>query len=234
LHYQTTFDILNLSIGSVEAKLQIYDPKGTPTGVFCSPIAPPPSTVSVLLNAGGELHRSTSADLPLLNGWARLTWDQAVELQMTGEVTFISASPQPCLLVCNRSSAEIIASAHIPAVRAAKEFRAAVAITKNRHTALALVNPSDSQAASVQITLRHPSGELYHAFNRRIDPQNRITKYVWVLVQCDLDFCPFPPEPTPEMFHGSVQITSDIPIAVAALDVLFPEGKYVAVPVLAP
>jgi hypothetical protein len=36
------------------------------------------------------------------------------------------------------------------------------------------------------------------------------------------------------MFHGTLQIISDIPIAVGALDVLFPEGKFVGVPAVAP
>ena len=33
------------------------------------------------------------------------------------------------------------------------------------------------------------------------------------------------------MGHGSLEISSDLPIAVGGLQVLFPEGKYVEVPV---
>ncbi|HEY3127833.1 MAG TPA: hypothetical protein VGL91_00095 [Acidobacteriota bacterium] len=232
-HYQTTFTILNLSSSTVEAKLQIYDQKGAPGGVFCSPLAPPPSTATALLNANGEFHNSTSANLPILNGWARLTWDKPVTVHAASEVTFVGAPPAPCLLICNRPSTEIIASARVLAVKAAKEFRVAASITHNRHTALALVNPSASDSANIQATLFGPSGEVLKTFSGyHVPPQGRLTEYTWNLVECN--FCFVPPQPPPDMFHGTLQIISDIPIAVGALDVLFPEGKFVGVPAVAP
>lgn len=232
-HYQTTFTVLNLSSGTVEAKLQIYDQKGAPGGVFCSPIGPPPSTVTAVLNANGEFHNSTSANLPLLNGWARLTWDKPASIQATAEVTFVGAPPVPCLLICNRPSTEIVSSARVQAVKTGKEFRVAASITHNRHTALALVNPSSSDTASIQATLLAPSGEVVKTFGGyRVAPQGRVTDYAWNFVECN--FCFVPPQPPPDMFHGTLQIISDVPIAVGALDVLFPEGKFVSVPVVVP
>ena len=74
-HYQTIFTVLNASSQDVHATLEVFNSTGSATGVFCSPLAPPPSSVSATLTPGGELFRFTSADLPFLNGWARLRWE---------------------------------------------------------------------------------------------------------------------------------------------------------------
>ena len=49
MHYQTIFTILNASRQEISATLQIYSKAGTPAGVFCSPLAPPPSSVTTTL-----------------------------------------------------------------------------------------------------------------------------------------------------------------------------------------
>jgi hypothetical protein len=75
LHYQTIFTILNTTAQIVRATLQVYGNAGTTGGVFCSPLAPPPSSLTATLNPGALSLQFTSADLPFLDGWARLSWE---------------------------------------------------------------------------------------------------------------------------------------------------------------
>src|SRR5262249_28873465 len=53
-HYQSIFTVLNASSQDVHATLEIYNNSGALTGAFCSPLAPPPSSVTATLNPGGE------------------------------------------------------------------------------------------------------------------------------------------------------------------------------------
>jgi len=38
----------------------------------------------------------------------------------------------------------------------------------------------------------------------------------------------------PDMFQGSVILTADTAFAVGALNIMFPEGKFVSVPIISP
>src|SRR5437867_929340 len=123
LHYQTIFTILNASTQNIRATLQIYDNAGFAGGVFCSPIAPPPSSVTATLSPNQQYFQFTSADIPFINGWARLRWEGSSSILASAELTLIAATPAPCLLVCNRPSTEKLSSAMITAIKPAREFR---------------------------------------------------------------------------------------------------------------
>ncbi|HEV8129818.1 MAG TPA: hypothetical protein VGQ81_01085 [Acidobacteriota bacterium] len=235
VHYQTAFTVLNNSAIVALVNAQIYDSSGSPAGVFCSPIAPPPSRFTASLSPAGSFHNSTSADQPLTNGWARLTWDGTAAVQAEAEINFINTAPMPCLLICNRPSNEIIASASVPAVKAARDFRLPATLTPNRQTAIALVNPQSGGPATVTLQLLGSDGQVVvgGAVSTQVPPQGRVAQFLRRFFECDICMAAptFAPGP---MFHGSLKITSDIPIAVGALNVIFPEGKLVSVPVSSP
>jgi hypothetical protein len=233
LHYQTIFTILNTTAQTVVADLQVYSNEGAPGGVFCSPVAPPPSIVSATLKPGADYVSFTSADLPFHDGWARLRWQGSTSLVAGAEVTLVGAPPSPCLLVCNRPSTEKISSTQVPAVVAAREFRFPVTINRFRQTALALINPSATESASVRVTVLNASGEtaalgVPGTFDVRIQPLERVSRFLWQLA---LDHSsPAVVIPVPDSFQGSVVLTGDKPFAVGALNVMFPEGKLVSIP----
>lgn len=235
LHYQTIFTILNTTGQTVNADLQVYGNTGAPGGVFCSPLAPPPSAVGATLKPGAEYVQFTSADLPFHDGWARLRWLGSTSLVVGAEVTLVAAPPTPCLLVCNRPSTEKLSSTQIPSVVAAREFRLPVTLNHNRQTALALVNPSATDSVGVRITILDASGEtailgVPGTFDVKIQPLERVSRFLWQLA---LDHSvPTVMVPVPDGFQGSVVLTGDNPFVVGALNIMFPEGKLVSVPVI--
>jgi hypothetical protein len=236
-HYQTIFTVLNASSQDVHVTLEVFNGEGKAAGVFCSPLEPPPSSVTTTLTPGAELFRFTSADLPFLNGWARLRWDGSSSVLAGAELTLVAAPPDRCLLVCNRPSNEKLSSAQIPAVRPAREFRFPLTLNRNRQTAMAIVNPSSVDTLIASITVLDGSGSnaelgIPNHFEVKIGPQQRVSKFVWEMV---IEATPtFAPVPFPEGFQGSVIVSSTSDFALGALNIMFPEGKFVSVPAVSP
>lgn len=233
LHYQTNFTILNTTGYRIGAELQVYSNAGTPGGVFCSPLAPPPSSFAATLDPSALFTQFTSADLPFHDGWARLRWQGPTSLVVNEEVTLVAAPPAPCALVCNRPSTEKISSTQISAVVPAREFRLPVTFNRYRQTALAVINPSATDSLNVRISLLDASGEearlgVPGTFDVKIRPLERISRFLWQLA---LDHSPLTViVPVPENFQGSVILTGDNPFVVSALNIMFPEGKFVSIP----
>lgn len=238
LHYQTIFTILNTSTQEIQATLQVYSNAGAPGGVFCSPLAPPPpSSAIVTLKPNAEYLQFTSADLPFHNGWAHLHWEGPASILAAEEVTLVAAPPSPCQLICNRPSTEKLSSTQTPSIKPARDFRLPVTINSYRQTALALVNPSCTDAVNVKISILDAFGEIAKLgpptqFEIKIRPLERISKYLWQMaVEHSILTVIFP---VPEMFQGSVILTADAPFAAGALNIMFPEGKFVSIPSLSP
>ncbi|MFQ5740586.1 MAG: hypothetical protein ACE5JX_16395 [Acidobacteriota bacterium] len=245
LHFQSTFNFLNLSNSTAEGLLQVYDNGGELTTDFllCTPVPTPDPSVKFPFTPGSSIHHTGITDTPLLSGWGRLTWETSARIEGSVEVTLINAPPHPCLLVCTRPSSEIVSTTQVPGVRPAKEFRFPVIITENRHSAFALVNPSNTETARISLTLLDSLGQVFRDGdgNRAqieeyfMAPFTRVSQFAWDFFDaCDPQhqICTLPvPTPAPDLFHGSIQIKSDIPIAVGGLHVLFPEGKIVGLPV---
>lgn len=236
-HYQTIFTVLNTSTQGIQATLQVYADSGKPGGVFCSPLAPPPSRLTATLDPNAQLFQFTSADLGFHNGWALLNWEGPPSILASEEVTLITAPPSPCLLVCNRPSTEKLSSAQIAAVKPAREFHLPVTINANRQTALALVNPSATATVTVKISILDASGAaatlgVPSSFEVTIHPLERISKFLWQLaLEHSALTVVIPP---PEMFQGSLILSGDNPFAVGALHIMFPEAKFVSVATVSP
>jgi hypothetical protein len=176
----------------------------------------------------------TTADLPFLNGWAMVRWEGSASLLVSSEVSFIAAAPSPCLLVCNRPSTEKLSSVQISAVEPARDFRLPVTINRYRQTALALVNPSTVDTIRIKITILDASGEspklsVPDTFEISIGPMERVSKFLWQMAQEQLAVTVI--IPPPEQYQGSVRLTSSSRFAVGALNIMFPEGKFAAIPV---
>lgn len=246
-HYQSTFTFLNLSDTTAAGTLAVYDDEGVLSTGFleCRPVEPPPDLVDWSLPGLALNHVSGITDGPLLSGWGELIWAGSKELSASAEITLIAGEPRSCQVICNRTSSEIVTSVQIPAVRPARGFQNPVTINPNRHTAMALVNPSHSESAELQITLLDSSGEIFLYGDEEVPleisfllrPRNRSAQFVWDFFDdCDVNHqvclaVALPSRPVPEMLHGSIRIESDRPIAVGAVHLLFPEGKLVSQPV---
>jgi len=234
-YYQTIFTVLNTSPQDVAATLQIYNNAGLPTGAFCSPIAPPPSSSTFTLSSNQQYFQFTSADLPFLDGWARLTWEGPQSILVSQELTLAAAVPSPCKLVCNLPSTQKLSSAQITAVKPAREFKLPVTINQYRQTAVALINPSSTDAATVGVSILDQSGKSAQLgvpvqFTVVLHPLERISKFLWqmALEQSPLTVLVNPPD----SFQGSVIFSSASPFVVSALHIMYPEGKFVPVPAL--
>ncbi len=119
----------------------------------------------------------------------------------------------------------------LDAVRPQKKFRASLVSmanfssvffgitpqggTDSRQSAYAIVNPSSSDAAKIDLVALDSRGNTACATSLTIPPLNRISKFASELL--------FPCN-APGI--GSVIISSTLPIAVGALEVSFPEGKF--------
>lgn len=234
LHYQTIFTILNTTTQSVNATLQVYSNEGTPGGVFCAPLAPPPSSLTATLNPDELFLRFTSADLPFRNGWARLTWEGPSSLLASEEVTLVAAPPPPCLLICNWPSTEKVSSMQVPAMVPAIEFRLPITFNPYRQTALALINPSASVPVNVKLSMLDASGKpaqlgVPKSFDVKIGPLERISKFLWQMATEHSALTVI--FPVPENFQGSLVLTADNPFVASAVNFMFPEGKFVSIPI---
>jgi hypothetical protein len=237
MHYQTIFTILNASRQDISATLQIYNNEGNPAGVFCSPLAPPPSSVTIALRPNAQYFSFTSADLPFLFGWARLRWEGPSSILASVEITHVAAAPSRCMLVCNQPSTVKLASAQISALKPGKEFHLPLTINPNRQTGLVLVNPSATDTVNVTVSLLNASGGnadlgVPNSFEITLRPLEQIAGFLWQMALAHS-----PPDlvvSVPDMFQGSVILTADTPFAVGALNIMFPEGKFVAVPIISP
>jgi hypothetical protein len=235
LHYQTIFTVLNTQSNDVNGTLQIYNNTGTASGTFCSPLAAPPSSSNFMLSPNSQYFQFTSADLPFLNGWARMRWQGAALVLASEELTLVAAAPAPCLLVCNRPSTEKLSSAQITAVKPAREFRMPMTINPNRQTAVALINPSSSETVTVKVSIFDSAGKgaqlaVTNQFDVTIRPLERVAKFVWQMAveQSPLAVAPDPPS----SFQGSLVFSSDSLYVASALHIMFPEGKFATVPVV--
>ena len=235
LHYQTIFSILNATSQQIQSTLQVYSNQGKPSGVFCSPIAPPPSSATATLAPNAGYLQFTSADLPFLDGWALLSWQGSASVLAAEEITLVAHAPQPCMLVCNWPSTEKLASTQIAAVTPARQIQLPVTINSYRQTALALVNPSATDTATVRISILDAAGNeaklgVPAIFDIQIPPLRRVSKYLWQLA---LDSSALTVVvPPPDSFQGSVTLSANIPIAVGALHLMFPQAKFTSIPIL--
>ncbi len=222
IHFQTIFRIVNLSTTTTEVTLEAYQNDGSPVRLLELFPLPRPGTKTVLkIDPLGSAEAFTGEDVPSFNGWARVTFDPSANIQVSSEVALINGivGPHP---ICHRPSTEIITSAQVLPVKAAVKFSAFAVNRPNRQSGYAFINPSSTDTVDVFLSLLDSSGKLAASGNLKIPPQGRISKLLPELVNNP-----------PSDFMGTLRVTtaSGPLIGVGALNVLFPEGKFVELPV---
>jgi len=222
VHYQTTIRIVNMSASKAEVTLEAYQNDGTATRILeLFPVARTGTKTVFQIESGGSVEAFTAEDVPPLNGWIRLTFDSATNIQASAEVAQINGpvGPKP---ICTRPSTEILTSVQVPAVAAARKFSGFAVIRPFRKSGYAIVNPSPTQTATVFLSLLDGLGRLAASAILDVPPQGRISRFVQE----------FLPE-APSDFMGSLRLTSTIPVGFSGVNVLFPEGEFSAISVAA-
>lgn len=171
IHFQTTIRIVNLSSEAVEVTLEAYQNDGTPTRILELYPIPLPGTKTIFqIVPGGSVEAYTLGDDPTFHGWVRLEYDASASIQAGTEIALIDApvGPHP---ICLRPSTEILTSAQVAGVQAAKKFAGFAVIRPYRKTAYGLANPCATQIANVFLSLLDISGQLIATARLQIPPQ---------------------------------------------------------------
>jgi len=215
--FETTFSILNQSNASVPARIQLYTNQGKEVdgGLYAFTIPPnllfPFSLFYAAITAGPIP--------PQVNGWGRLTLQSDASVVAQSEITFF---PDPRSIYIPSSSA------YTPTVKPTKMSQISFVYRPGRRSAVAIVNPSSSQNATVEIRVERP----YAVFGfgncpivLTLSPRQRLSKFLDELCGA-VTGGSLPPE------GALVTITSDVPVSVGAIDV-FPQGGFTSLPVRA-
>jgi hypothetical protein len=231
IHYQTTFSLLNTGTQDIHANLQVFTSASEAGSVFCT--ASSPSGVDPIVAPAGQYRLSTSADLPFVNGWARLRWNGSDSLAGSAEISLVNSEPVPCAPIDLRQSYEILAGTPMAAVRPSQEFRFPVVVGANRQPAVSVVNPSESDSIIVRFTILDESGQIAGldvpaSFETTLRPLERSSSLLLQLAAADGGGL------LPDSFQGSVLLTSESPFAAGMLNILLPEGKFESVPAYSP
>ena len=220
IHYQTTIRIVNLQGAPVQVTLEAYQNDGTAVRILeLFPIARTGTKTVFNIDAYGSVEAFTAGDVPDINGWVRLTYDSKASIQATAEVSLINApvGPKP---ICMRPSTDILTTVEIASVRPSTKLGVVAVIRPNRTTGYAIVNPSTTESVTAFLSLMDSSAKLVGSATLTIPPQGRVNRMIYEF---------FPKAPADLM--GSLRVTATRPVAVGAIHVLSPEGKYVSVPV---
>ncbi len=262
-HFQTTFVFFNLSATAKEVGIRAFrDVPFADNLLFCRPLINITPPFDPTLGGGGHLPGSgflrvtSSGESPsLFTGWARFGAFPDQPVEASAELSLLGVPTQACtdgtsevpprIPVFERRSSVVRQSVRVPAVEPAREFLVEAVIGLARETAVAIVNPSLVQPATVRFELLdgegRPLAENSGAAGAACIPEfaipslERLVGPVWTLYAAErLEFLGSTPcsGPRPDAFSGTARITSDQPIAVGALHVILPDGRLVDAPVV--
>ncbi len=231
-HLQTTFRIVNLVDRQIVLRIEGLNDDGVVEQIFCpGPVVGGPER-TLMLPANGAINLGSGGNA--FGGWARITSQESLteSVQIMTEVSIIRGASTPCPpVICTRPSDEIVSSIQSAAIEPAWRFRAQATIASQRESAVAIVNPSATERAQIQILARDRNGQVADANELTLEPGTRVSLLLWQLLLLNKVFI-VPPE-RPGNFHGSIEISSDVPVGVGGAHVLLPEGKLVNLPVQA-
>ncbi|HSR68305.1 MAG TPA: hypothetical protein VLU25_10215, partial [Acidobacteriota bacterium] len=222
--FSTHITLLN-AVGTADAPfiLEVFDSEGhpiDPTDLYC----PGPGQEDLLRQpvAGQHLRGLdlTGGVVPV-SGWARLRAADA--LSASSEVIFTTRTDTGCgALATSLPSQDIQTTVQVPPVRPVRRWVAEGVINPNRESAFSLVNPDLLQSSLVTVTALDAEGNTVDINEIELQPGERISNLLFELLIRGKVFL-LPPE-RPQDYRGSILIESDLPIAVAGLTVLLPEG----------
>lgn len=155
-------------------------------------------------------------------GWTRLQVPSTAKVAARAEVyAFVRID----------SNRNLVDTVTVEAVKPARVFRATLINRdqfrefpppNSRLSAYAVVNPSRNASARIDLTAFDRLGNKVCATSFDLAPRNRVAKLVTEFLA-----------PCAPPIEGMARFTSDIPIAVNAIDLLGPEGQLLSVPVTA-
>jgi hypothetical protein len=217
--FRTLYRVINLG-PEVQGQMDFYFSSGQN---FLS------SGILVPTNGMVEFPRFIDFSVIQQNGWARIILPAAARVQVGSSLITLVRLANDGFQIVNTTS--------LQAVIPAKKFRSTFSNSSRfrapvlgyfppvdndpRQTAFALVNPSATESVQVQLTVLDSKGNSVCSSSIIIPQLNRVSKFITELLQN----CALPNQ-------GSLLISSDSLIAVGALDVFFPEGRILMIPVL--
>ncbi|HEY2934128.1 MAG TPA: hypothetical protein VGK99_20505 [Acidobacteriota bacterium] len=223
--HRTLYGFLNLGPGEFQPRMQFFSSNG---GNFLS-------TGASAVPVNGMVEFPRELDIVVLehNGWARTAVPAGQRVLVWASISTFQFRPGGVF------EQELTGTTRLDAVRPARRFRAPFFnasefrrrtfgyIAPNggaelRRTAYAVVNASADQPALIRVDALDRQGKPLCSTSLTILPLARRNFYI-------PDFFPNC-DPGSE---GSVLFDSNTPIAVGAVDVFFPEGKFLGVPVVA-
>lgn len=238
--YRTSLTLANFSASTQSATLEVFFNDGSslyPSQVICPndggpdfPAGPPPPPIELYDLVAHQQRRVLLSNSSFL-GWGRVTAESGKPFVPQTEVSHVEGQYSPeCSAAQDLPSTSILTTVDIDPVRPSREFSASGSITTTRESGFAVVNPSDSESAAVSITAFNADGSVFDTNQIVIEPGHRLARQLFDLLIEGKAFLLPPVKPTD--FSGEIRFSSDIPIAVGALEVLLPEGRWSNIPVV--
>lgn len=226
--FRSFLTLMNRSSTVLEPSFEFFDNSGRSVGSNSSqiPDIAPQGTAHSSVFGPGE---------GLFNGWAQVSWEASANVQAAAEVALLTQPGEdgepsiPPGVPLPYPSTAIVTAVQSALLPQSHSFTAAAVITPFRESAFAIVNPSASESALVEVKALSGDGQPFDGNEVLIPPRGRVSLMLFELLTLNKEFL-LPPE-RPQDFAGSVQIRSDLPIAVTGLTVLLPDGKWTGLPV---
>ncbi|HEY2932808.1 MAG TPA: hypothetical protein VGK99_13775 [Acidobacteriota bacterium] len=223
--YRTLYGFLNLGPGEFRPRMEFFSISG---GNFLTT-----SGLSVPVNGMVEFPRFLDIVVLEHNGWARTAVPPGQRVLVWASISTFQFRPGGVF------EQELTGTTRLDAVRPARRFRAPFfnapefrrrtfgytapnRAAELRRTAYSVVNASANQPALIRVDAFDTQGKPLCSTSLTILPLVRRNFYVTdFFPNCDVGS------------EGSLLFDSNTPIAVGAVDVFFPEGKFLGVPVVA-
>lgn len=201
LRFETEFFVQNLSGTSLEVKVSLTRNDGSPMRRFLKVfgiMAVGVSELEFVLEPRGMGFLRTFRDNFTAIGWAKVVADGPI-----GVITSVR--------LIRPSTSEVVASVGMPAEPPFAAFAspAQIGFVSRAFTGFALLNTSEDQTATVNFELVNHDGTTRASAELVLPPLGKINQF---LNERDLF-------PEIDQFLGSVEVTSDVPLSVAIIQV---------------
>lgn len=219
---QSTLIFENLSEEEIDLRPEAFENDGTERFLFGPPL--------IKLDPLGNDARTLFVGF---NGWIRISVEAPGAIRSASVA--ISYSNEPCIVAfvsrthdtgclfdsSNRNLSYFSGNA----IRPARQFWARAFLNSgNIQSAYAIVNPSDSETASVEMEVVDEDGALLGRTSFQVGPLKRVSKFLEELISLQSE------EDDPQRI-GRVYFRSASPIAVGAVGVWWPDAKLIDIPV---
>ena len=230
----TSITILNTSSAAVFTSstttfapaIQFLDHQGNKVAadeILCPPVEPTGAL------GPGQVRRFQTRATDF-GGWARITWAGDLTPRVEAEIAFVEGARDACEMLLDQVDSRNIRSKVRAAAGTASKLSALPAsLTRRREVAVSIVNPSLTRTAHITLQAIRDDGRFLDVNEFKIGPGERVSDLLFGFLIRGKVF--IVPPVRPNGFRGQVRVVSDSPVAVGAIDVFFPEGRWGNVPV---